>query len=84
MKDELLAGLSDEHKAIAGELQIEKLREYVKLNKATTNSMDSARTGGYKNVDFSKITDAKKLTLKELEEIRKSNPAKYNELLKLR
>ncbi|MBK6878667.1 MAG: hypothetical protein IPG99_20085 [Ignavibacteria bacterium] len=43
MKDELLAELSEEHKAIAGDLELDKLREYVKLNKATTNSMDTAR-----------------------------------------
>lgn len=79
MKDELLAELSDEHKAIAGDLELDKLREYVKLNKATTNSMDSARTGGSGTID---VTGKKwdDLNREELIALKKSAPHKYNML----
>ena len=79
MKDELLAELSDEHKAIAGDLELDKLREYVKLNKATTNSMDSARTGGSGAID---VTGKKwdDLNREELIALKKSAPHKYNML----
>ena len=79
MKDELLAELSDEHKAIAGDLELDKLREYVKLNKATTNSMDSARTGGSGAID---VTGKKwdDLNREELITLKKSAPHKYNML----
>jgi len=79
MKDELLAELSDEHKAIAGDLEIDKLREYVKLNKSTTNSMDSARTGGSGAID---VTGKKwdDLNREELIALKKSAPHKYNML----
>ena len=80
MKDELLGELSEEHKAIAGDLELDKLREYVKLNKATTNSMDSARTGGSGTIDFNKDWDS--LTMKERDEIGTSNPQKYREVYK--
>jgi hypothetical protein len=81
MKDELLAELSDEHKAIAGDLELEKLREYVKLNKATTNSMDTARTGGSGAIDvtgkkFNQLTHDEKLSL------RKNNRKEYDRLFK--
>jgi len=79
MKDELLAELSDEHKAIAGVLELDKLREYVKLNKATTNSMDTARTGGSGAID---VTGKKwdDLNREELIALKKSAPHKYNML----
>jgi hypothetical protein len=79
MKDELLAELSDEHKAIAGDLELDKLREYVKLNKATTNSMDTARTGGSGAID---VTGKKwdDLNREELIALKKSAPHKYNML----
>ncbi len=79
MKNELLAELSDEHKAIAGDLELDKLREYVKLNKATTNSMDSARTGGSGAID---VTGKKwdDLNREELIALKKSAPHKYNML----
>ena len=79
MKDELLAELSEEHKAIAGDLELDKLREYVKLNKATTNSMDSARTGGSGAID---VTGKKwdDLNREELIALKKSAPHKYNML----
>ena len=79
-RSELLGELSDEHKAIAGDLELDKLREYVKLNKATTNSMDSARTGGSGAIDFNKDWDS--LTMKERNEIGTSNPQKYREIYK--
>lgn len=79
MKNELLAELSDEHKAIAGDLELDKLREYVKLNKATTNSMDTARTGGSGAID---VTGKKwdDLNREELIALKKSAPHKYNML----
>ena len=79
MKDELLGELSDEHKAIAGDLELDKLREYVKLNKATTNSMDTARTGGSGAID---VTGKKwdDLNREELIALKKSAPHKYNML----
>lgn len=79
MKDELLAELSEEHKAIAGDLELDKLREYVKLNKATTNSMDTARTGGSGAID---VTGKKwdDLNREELIALKKSAPHKYNML----
>ena len=78
-RSELLGDLSDEHKAIAGDLELDKLREYVKLNKATTNSMDSARTGGSGAID---VTGKKwdDLNRKELIALKKSAPHKYNML----
>ena len=79
MKDELLAELSDEHKAIAGDLELDKLREYVKLNKTTTNSMDSARTGGSGAVNVTgKVWED--FTLEELRNLKKSNKTAYNDL----
>ncbi len=79
MKNELLGELSDEHKAIAGDLELDKLREYVKLNKATTNSMDTARTGGSGAID---VTGKKwdDLNREELIALKKSAPHKYNML----
>ena len=81
MKDELLAELSDEHKAIAGDLELDKLREYVKLNKATTNSMDTARTGGSGAID---VTGKKwfDFTSTDLNNLKKSNPKMYEQLKK--
>ena len=78
-RSELLGDLSDEHKAIAGDLELDKLREYVKLNKATTNSMDSARTGGSGAID---VTGKKwdDLNREELIALKKSAPHKYNML----
>ena len=78
-RSELLAELSEEHKAIAGDLELDKLREYVKLNKATTNSMDSARTGGSGAID---VTGKKwdDLNREELIALKKSAPHKYNML----
>ncbi len=85
LKEELISQLPEEHKSIAGKLSLEDLREYVKLHqKKEAPGTETARAGGNANVDYSKVTDAKKLTLKELEEIRKVNPVKYNELLKIR
>lgn len=81
MKDELLAELSEEHKAIAGDLELDKLREYVKLNKSTTNSMDSARTGGSGAID---VTGKKwfDFTSTDLNNLKKSNPKLYEQLKK--
>lgn len=81
MKDELLGELSEEHKAIAGDLELDKLREYVKLNKATTNSMDSARTGGSGTID---VTGKKwfDFTSTDLNNLKKSNPKLYEQLKK--
>ena len=81
MKDELLAELSEEHKAIAGDLELDKLREYVKLNKSTTNSMDSARTGGSGAID---VTGKKwfDFTSTDLNNLKKSNPKMYEQLKK--
>jgi hypothetical protein len=80
-RSELLGDLSDEHKAIAGDLELDKLREYVKLNKATTNSMDSARTGGSGTID---VTGKKwfDFTSTDLNNLKKSNPKLYEQLKK--
>jgi len=80
-RSELLGDLSDEHKAIAGDLELDKLREYVKLNKATTNSMDTARTGGSGAID---VTGKKwfDFTSTDLNNLKKSNPKLYEQLKK--
>lgn len=69
--------LTDNHKAIANDLPIDKLKIYVELNTASHN-YDSTRTGG---MSFS--TDGKNWTdfsSKELEEINKKNKDLFNKL----
>jgi len=81
MKEELLNELPEGHKVIAGELSLEKLREYVKLNKSTTPGMDTARAGGQGTVDTSG-KDWDSLTMKERDEIATNNPQRYKEIYK--
>lgn len=45
-KQELMAELSDEHKAIASKLSLEDLREYVKINRKQTVKTDKIKTVG--------------------------------------
>lgn len=78
-KNELLNELPEEHKAIAGELSLEKLKEYVKLHKTKSPGMDSTRAGGTAS-DFSNIDSLDGLTLTEINELIKSNPARYKVL----
>ena len=81
MKEELLNELPEGHRVIAGELSLEKLREYVKLNKSTTPGMDTARAGGQGTVDTSG-KDWDSLTMKERDEIATNNPQRYKEIYK--
>ena len=76
-REELLNKLTDNHKAIANDLPIDKLKIYVELNTASHN-YDSTRTGG---MSFS--TEGKNWTdfsSKELEEINKKNKDLFNKL----
>lgn len=80
-RSELLAELSDEHKAIAGDLELDKLREYVKLNKSATPGMNTARAGGQGTLEIAgkKWFD---FTSSELTELKKSAPKVYEQLKK--
>ena len=81
MKEELLNELPEGHKVIAGELSLEKLREYVKLNKSATPGMDTSRVGGSGTLEIAgkKWFD---FTSSELNELKKSNPKVYEQLRK--
>lgn len=77
IRDELLSKLTDNHKAIAKDLTIEKLKQYVELNTVNHN-YDTTRTGG---LTFS--TEGKNWTdfsSKELIEIEKKNPDLHKKL----
>ena len=80
-KEELLNELPEGHKVIAGELSLEKLREYVKLNKSATPGMDTSRVGGSGTLEIAgkKWFD---FTSSELNELKKSNPKVYEQLRK--
>ena len=75
-KKELLEMLPDEHKKLAEDLTIAKLREYVKLNsKKDPAGMDAGRSGnGTIDVTGREYDD---FSLKELDELQKNNIAAY-------
>lgn len=80
-KAELLESLSDEHKDIAKDLPLEKLKAYVKVNSEKKLETDGSRSGG--KLTFT--TDGKEwkdFTSKELEEIKEKNPALFEQLKK--
>ena len=77
IREELLSKLTDNHKAIAKDLDVTKLKTYVELNSVTHN-YDTARTGG---LTFS--TEGKNWTdfsSEELEEINKKSPNTFKKL----
>ena len=81
MKEELLNELPEGHRVIAGELSLDKLREYVKLNKSSAPAMDTSRVGGSGTIDIAgkKWFD---FTSSELNELKKSSPKIYEQLRK--
>lgn len=79
-RNELLEQLPDEHKTIAESLNLNSLRDYVKLNGKTTVKTDSSPSGG---LGFS--TENKKwddFTMSELEVLNEKNPQLYSKLRK--
>ena len=76
-KKELIAELSEEHKAIAEKLDFEVLKDYVKLNKTQTN-YDKSRSGGISfPVENKNWTD---FTTEELNEIETKNKKLFDSL----
>lgn len=77
VREELLSQLSDEHKTIANELPIDKLKEYVKLNSVKTK-YDTSRTGGMGfTIEGKNWTD---FSTKELETLKEKNPEHFKKL----
>lgn len=81
LKSELLENLSDEHKELAKDFDIQKLKTYVKLNGKPKSSVDSTPSGG--GLRF--VAENKKYddyTSEQLAEISKMNPELYVKLRK--
>lgn len=81
VREELLSKLDENHKAIANDLTIDKLKTYVELNSKGHN-YDKSRSGGLSfNTDGKKWED---FTSKELQEIEKVNPELLRKLFEMR
>jgi len=80
IKEDLLAQLPEEHRAIAEVLSLDKLREYVKLNsKPATPGTETARAGGITPVDVSG-KDWDDFSHDELKQLKQSNKQIYSSL----
>ena len=77
IREELLSKLTENHKAIAKDLDVKKLKTYVELNTVSHN-YDTTRTGGLTfNTEGKNWSD---FTSKELIEIEKKNPDLHKKL----
>ena len=77
IREELLSKLTENHKAIAKDLDVKKLKSYVELNTVSHN-YDTTRTGGLTfNTEGKNWSD---FTSKELIEIEKKNPDLHKKL----
>lgn len=81
LKNELLDQLNEDHREIAGKLDLDDLRKYVKLHSKTTVATDAGRPGATAkvNVDGKSLDE---LSLQEQRTLRESNWSKYVELFK--
>ena len=80
LKSELLAELPDEHKELASDFDINKLRAYVKLNGKSNNDTDATKSGGFAFVSNDEKFDD--YTTEELTQISEKNPELYLKLRK--